>query len=259
MKRAVLSLLILFSLLSLVPSVASQDVVVDVEGPSVMPVGGKAQFNVTAAGGPGEQGGTYNITAFLLGDNLTGADPSPGNVFINLTTEPHWEINVTVPYAAQTMTFEVNVRSSLGNDSTYKIVRTKIRVVGPIILSAEIHNPLEYELKGVPVDFYVTKPGETKSRLVGSSTIESIAPGKSEYASFDWIIANPEPGQYTLTVVVDLDRDGEIDESAGDSVASSYFYVGGGVNYLTWILAALIIVLALLAAMWLIRKSKRRP
>ncbi len=259
MKRAVLSLLILFSLLSLVPSVASQDVVVNVEGPSVMTIGGKAQFNVTAAGGPGEQGGTYNITAFLIGDNLTGADPSPGNVFINLTTEPHWEINVTVPYAAQTMTFEVNVRSSLGNDSTYKIVRTKIRVVGPIILSAEIHNPLEYELKGVPVDFYVKKPSETQSRLVGSSTIESIAPGESEFASFDWIIASPESGQYELTVVGDLDRDGVVDESAGDSKAVSYFYVGGGVNYITWILVVLIIALASLAAVWLVTKPRRRP
>jgi len=157
------------------------------------------------------------------------------------------------------VTFVVNVTSSLENESDYKLVKTKIKVVGPIVLTAEIHNPLEYELKGVPVDFYVRKPSETEDRLVGSSTIESIAPGMSEYASFDWIIADPELGQYTLTVVVDLDRDGTIDENAGDSVAISYFYVGGGVNYVTWILVALIIALALLGAMWLISKPKRRP
>ncbi|MCJ2555786.1 MAG: hypothetical protein LN415_01585 [Candidatus Thermoplasmatota archaeon] len=259
MKRVVLAFLIMSSLLVLVPSAASQDVIVDVEGPRIMPIGGKAQFNITAAGGPGEQGGNYNITAFLLADNLTGADPSPGKVFRNLTTEPHWEINITVPYAAQTVTFVINVTSSLENETDFKLVKTKIRVVGPIVLSAEIFNPLEYELKGVPVDFYVRKPSETEDRLVGSSTIESIAPGKSEYASFDWIIADPEEGQYTLTVVVDLDRDGTIDENAGDSVAISYFYVGGGVNYITWILVALIVALALLAAMWLISKPKRRP
>jgi hypothetical protein len=105
----------------------------------------------------------------------------------------------------------------------------------------------------------VKKPSETQSRLVGSSTIESIAPGESEFASFDWTIANPEPGQYELTVVVDLDRDGVVDESAGDSMAVSYFYVGGGVNYITWILVVLIIALALLAAVWLVTKPKRRP
>lgn len=259
MKRVVLALLIMSSLLVLVPSAASQDVIVDVEGPRIMPIGGNAQFNITAAGGPGEQGGSYNISAFLLADNLTGADPSPGNVFLNLTTEPHWEIDVTVPYAAQTVTFVVNVTSSLENETDYKLVKTKIRVVGPIVLSAEIFNPLEYELKGVPVDFYVRKPSGTEDRLVGSSTIESIAPGESEYASFDWIIADPEQGQYTLTVVVDLDRDGTIDENAGDSVAISHFYVGGGVNYITWILVALIIALALLAAMWLISKPRKRP
>jgi hypothetical protein len=259
MKRAILCLLILFSLLALIPTGASQDVIVDVEGPTIMPVGGKAQFNISAAGGPGEQGGNYNITAFLLGDNLTGADPSPGNVFINLTTDPHWEINVTVPFAAQTMTFVVNVTSSLDNDTDFKLVRTKIRVVGPIVLSAEIFNPLEYELKGVPVDFYVRKPGESETKLVGSSTIESISPGGSEFASFDWIVADPEPGEYELTVVVDLDRDGVIDESAGDSKAVSHFYVGGGVSFLTWILVVLIIVLAFLSTMWLITKPRRRP
>lgn len=259
MRQAVLSLLILSSLLTLIPTAASQDIIVDVEGPSVMPMGGKAQFNISAAGGPGEQGGTYNITAFLLGDNLTGADPYPGNVFRNHTTEPYWEINVTVPYAAQTMTLVVNVTSSLENDTGFKLVKTKIRVVGPIVLTAEIHNPLEYELKGVPVDFYVKKPSETQSRLVGSSTIESIAPGESEFASFDWIVASPESGQYELTVVVDLDRDGVVDKSAGDSIAVSYFYVGGGVNYITWILVALIIALASLAAVWLVTKPRRRP
>ncbi|MCK4455543.1 MAG: hypothetical protein KAU99_04265, partial [Thermoplasmata archaeon] len=153
----------------------------------------------------------------------------------------------------------VNVTSSLENETDFKLVKTKIKVVGPIVLTAEIHNPLEYELKGVPVDFYVKKPSETQSRLVGSSTIESIAPGESEFASFDWIIASPESGQYELTVVVDLDRDGVVDESAGDSKAVSYFYVGGGVNYITWILVVLIIALASLAAVWLVTKPRRRP
>jgi hypothetical protein len=259
MRRAVICLLILLSFLALTPTVASQDVIVEVQGPTIMPVGGKAQFNITATGGPGEQGGNYNITAFLLADNLTGADPSPGNVFINLTTEPYWEINVTVPFAAQTMTFVVNVTSSLENDSDFKLVKTKIRVVGPIVLSAEILNPLVYELMGVPVDFYVRKPSESKTKLVGSSIIESIPPGGSEFATFDWIVADPEPGEYELTVVVDLDRDGVIDESAGDSMAVSHFYVGGGVSYVTWILAALIVVLAILATMWLITKPKKRP
>ncbi|MFQ5910445.1 MAG: hypothetical protein ACE5IJ_06965 [Thermoplasmata archaeon] len=259
MKRVILSFLILSSFLMLVPNAASQDVAINIEGPRVMPVGGQSLFNISATGGPAEQGGTYNITAFLLGDNLTGAEPSPGSVFKNVTSEPFWEINVTVPYAAQTMTFVVNVTSDLGNESDFKEERIKIRVVGPIVLSAEISNPLEYELKEVPVDFYVRVPGESQDRLVGSATIESITPGASEYASLDWVIANPDPGEYRLTVVVDLDRDGVINENAGDSVAVSYFYVGGGVNLVTYALASLLILLIFLSVSWLLTKPRRRP
>ena len=259
MRRAAISLLILSTLLFLVPQGTSQEVVVDVEGPSVMPAGGVALFNITAAGGPGEQGGMYNITAFLLGDNLTGASPSPAGVFKNLTSEPHWEINVTVPFAAQTMTFVVNITSSLENESDYREVRKKIRVVGPIILSAEIHNPLEYELREVPVDFYVKGPGDEDFRLVGSYTIETIAPGANEFASFDWIVADPEHGEYRLKAVVDLDRDGIIDESAGDSVAVSSFYIGGGGSFLTYILGALVVLLVVLSIIWFLAKPRRRP
>lgn len=259
MRRTAISLLILSTLLAFIPQAASQEVVVNVEGPSVMPAGGVAVFNVTAAGGPGGQGGEYNITAYLLGTNLTGASPSPGGVFKNLTSEPHWEINVTVPLAAQTMTFVVNVTSSLENESGFKEIRKKIRVVGPIVLSAEIHNPLEYELREVPVDFYVRGPSDEDFRLVGSSTIETIAPGGNEFASYDWIVADPENGEYMLKVVVDLDRDGIIDEGAGDSVAFSTFYVGGGVSFLTYILAALVVLLVLLSIIWFFAKPRRRP
>ncbi|MFQ6107392.1 MAG: hypothetical protein ACE5QF_07395 [Thermoplasmata archaeon] len=258
MKRVILVLLILSSILVLIPNAASQEVVVSIDGPTTMPVGGKAQFNITAAGGPAEKGGDYNITAFLLGDNLTGANPSPGSVYQNLTTSPYWEINVTVPHAAQTMTLVVNVTSSYENESDFKLKKIKIRVVGPIVLSAEISNPLEYELKSVPVDFYIRAPGEPQDRLVGSTTIESIPPGRSEYATFDWIIADPEPGEYRLTVVVDLDRNGVIDENAGDSVAVSYFYVGGGVSWMTYALIVLLAALIVLAAIWLLTKPKRR-
>lgn len=258
MRKAISLIVMLFLLLLLIPGSLSQEVIVSVEGPRVMPVGGKSMFNITAAGGPAEKGGTYNITAFLLGDNLTGADPSPGNVFQNLTTEPYWQINVTVPYAAQTMTFVVNVTSSYENESDFKVVRTKIRVVGPIVLSAEILNPLDYELREVPVDFYVRSPGESTDQLVGSATIESIAPGDKEFATFDWVVSNPKPGRYRLTVVVDLNRDGIIDEAAGDSMAVSYFYVGGGPSLLTYLLAALLSLLIVLSAIWFLKKPRRR-
>lgn len=259
MRRLVLSLLILSSIVFLMPNSASQEVIVSIEGPEIMPMGGSSQFQVNATGGPAEMGGTYNITAFLLGDTLEGASPSPGDVFVNSTAEPGWIINVTVPLFAQTMTLVVNITSDYENESAFKKVSTEIRVIVPIVLSAEISNPVDYELREMPVDFYVRAPGESQDTLVGSTTIESIPPGGSEYALFDWIVADLQPGEYRLTVVVDLDRDGTIDENAGDSVAISHFYVGGGVNYITWILVALIVALALLAAMWLISRPKRRP
>lgn len=259
MRRLVLSLLILSSLVLLMPSSASQEVIVSVEGPETMPIGGSSQFQIIAMGGPAEKGGTYNITAFLLGDNLEGASPSPGDIFINSTTEPDWIINVTVPLVAQTMTLVVNITSDYENESAFRRVSTEIRVVGPIVLSAEISNPLDYELREMPVDFYVRAPGESQDRLVGSATIESIPPGGSEYASFDWIVADPQPGEYRLTVVVDLDRDGDINENAGDSVAVSYFYVGGGVNLVTWALAILLVLLIVVSMIWLLTRPRRRP
>lgn len=256
--RRFVPLLVLSSLLVLMPNSASQEVFVDIEGPDVMVVGGTSQFIVTAVGGPAEKGGTYNITAFLLGDNLTGASPSPGDIFLNRSAEPEWTINVTVPYFAQTLDLVVNISSDFENESDYKRTQTRIKVVGPIILSAEISNPLDYELREVPVDFYVSAPGEDEDRLVGSTTIESIAPGESEFASFDWIVADPASGEYRLTVVVDLNRDGIIDMNAGDSVAVSHFYVGGGVNLLTYMLAVLLALLIFLSVIWLWRKPRGR-
>jgi hypothetical protein len=258
MRRAILLLLMLSSLLLITQHSASQELFVDVEGPAVMPVGGDAQFNVSAVGGPAAEGGTFRITAYLMGDNLTGAIPNPSQEFENETTEPNWVINVTAPGAAQTVTLLVNVTSEFENESSSEIVETKIKVVEPIVLSAEISNSLEYELREIPIDFYVKGPNEENDVLVGSTTIEAIRPGESEFASYDWIVGDPTPGRYRLTVVIDLNRDGVIDTNAGDSVSSSYFYVGGGVNILTYLLAVLLALLIVLSIIWLRRRPRRR-
>lgn len=258
MRRAILLLLILSSLLFITQNSTSQDLFVDVEGPALMPIGGDAQFNISAVGGPAAEGGTFRITAYLEGENLTGAIPNPASTFENETTEPNWIINVTAPGAPQTVTLHVNVTSEFENESVSEIVKTKIKVVEPIVLSAEISNPLEYELREIPVDFYVKAPNEENDMLVGSTTIEAIPPGESEFASYDWIVGDPVPGRYRLTVIIDLNRDGVIDTNAGDSVASSYFYVGGGVNILTYALAFLLALLIVLSIIWLRKKPRRR-
>jgi hypothetical protein len=258
MRRIVPTFLILTSLFLLLPNSASQDVFVTVEGPDVMPIGGVFPFNITAVGGPAGEVGTYNISAFLLGSNLTGADPSPGNVFMNMSADPHWTVNVTVPNDPQTMTLVVNVTSDYENESDFKETRHQIKVVRPTVLSAEISNPLDYELREIPVDFYVRAPGESEDRLLGTVLIESMAPGEKEFASFDWVVADPSPGRYRLTVVIDLDRDGVINEEAGDSMAVSHFYVGGGVGLLSYLLAVLFILFIILSAFWLLRKPTRR-
>lgn len=258
MRHHIPLLLVLLSLLFLMPNSASQEVFVNVEGPEIMPQGGTSQFNVTASGGPAEKGGAYNITAFVMATNLSGASPTLGDPFKNRSAEPRWIFNVTVPSVTQTVTLIVNITSDYQNESDYKRIETKIRVVGPIILSAEISNPLDYELREIPVDFYVRAPGEENDRLVGSTMIESIAPGESEFASFRWMVGDPGTGRYRLTVVVDLNRDGVIDVNTGDSVAVSYFYVGGGVNLLTYLLAILLALLIFLSVIWLLRKPRGR-
>lgn len=254
MKRLLIFLAVFLLLLSIgQQGVRAQEKLrVFILGPDVLPINGKTQYNVSATGGPAEKGGFYNITAFFLGPNVSDISPSPGDVFLNKSTMGSWIINASVSSRPQTLDLVVRVYSVFGNESEEVEKRFKVKVVGPVVLTARVGNPLNITLRNVPVDFYVD------DKFIGSTTISEIEPFGEAFATYDWVVLGVPQGRHKLTAVVDLNRDGVIDPDQGDSCAVSYFYAGGGISTMSIVLFVGIAILVALIVILLIRSRRQR-
>jgi hypothetical protein len=253
-KRILLAAALLSAavLVTMSPPVASQEVSILVLGPDAVAVGSNVTYNVTVGGGPAEQGGTYNVTAYLDGPEVTGATPSRSQPYSNESSRTTYSIDITAPGAPQTMSLVVNVSSSAANTTEKAWAQTSytIVVVRPIVLSALVKNESNITLEGIDVRFFVD--GE----FVGSVK-ESFPPLESKRVQFEWVVKGVSPGGHKATVEVDLDGDGVADPAKGEVVSARIFYREyEGPNY---ILPAIIllIILSALVAIFLVKRQLR--
>jgi hypothetical protein len=206
-------------------------------------------------GGPAEEeGGKWRVAGHLTGENVTDASPNLGNAFNETNESNIFQIDVTAPSIAQDMVLNIDAASLLGANSSLVSDTYKIAVVDPITLRATVWNPSNSTLKNVLVSFKVD--GE----LIGSSEpIGEIGPLGEGTATFSWITKSLSSGKHELGIEIDLNGDGIIDETRGETFYTRDFYgPSEGPSLLVTILIVLfVIVIILLLPSTLSRKRRR--
>jgi hypothetical protein len=260
MKRLMILMLALSMLLPLQlvlhPAIAQEEseVKVFIIGPDALGISDKAVYTITVVGGPAEDGGKWRVAAHLTGENVTDASPNLGNAFNETNESNIFQVDVTAPSIAQDMVLNVDAASLLGANASLVSDTFKIAVVDPINLRATVWNPSNSTLKNVLVNFKVD--GE----LVGSSEpIAEIGPLSEGTATFSWITKRISSGKHVLGIEIDLDGDGIIDETRGETFYTEDFYgPPAGTSLLVTILIVLfVIVIILLLPSTLSRKRRR--
>jgi hypothetical protein len=260
MKRLLMLILALSMLLplqlALQPVVAQDEaeVRVFIVGPDALGISDNAVYTVTVVGGPAEEGGKWRVSAHLTGKNVTDAIPNLGEAF-NVTQESNiFQINVTAPSIAQDMKLNIEAASLLGANISLVKDTFDLAIVDPISLRATVKNPSSTTLKNVLVNFKVD--GE----LIGSAeAIEEIGPLGEGIATFSWITKDISPGRHELGIEIDLNGDGVVDETRGETFYTKDFYgpqEGPGL-LITVLLVIFVIVILLLLPSTLSRKRRR--
>jgi hypothetical protein len=229
------------------------DVKVFVVGPDALGISANAVYTVTVVGGPAEDDGKWRVSAHLTGKNITDASPTLGDAFNETNESNIFHIDVTAPSVAQDMVLNIEGASLLGANFSMATEAFKIAVVDPINLRATVTNPSNSTLKNVLVNFRVD--GE----LIGSESIEEIGPFSEGTATFSWITRKLSPGGHDLGIEIDLNGDGVIDETRGETLYIKGFYSPTeGASLLVTILLVLFVIAILLLLPSTLRKKRRR-
>lgn len=241
------------------PSANAQDeseVKVFIVGPDALGMSEQAVYTVTVVGGPAEEpGGKWRVAAHLTGKNVTEASPNLGNAFNETNESNIFQVEVIAPPIPQTMYLNVEGASLLGANISETGDKFKIAVVAPISLRATVSNPSNSTLRNVLVSFKVD--GE----LIGSAEpIAEIGPLGEGTATFSWITKDISPGKHELEIEIDLNGDGIVDETRGETLYVEDFYgPSGEPNIVVVVLLVLmVIVIILLLPSTLRRKRKKK-
>lgn len=230
------------------------EVRVFIVGPDALGIKDNAVYTVTVVGGPAENGGKWRVAAHLTGKNITDASPTLGDAYNETNESNIFQISVTAPSIAQDMTLNIDAASLLGNQSSLVSDTYEIAVVDPISLRATVKNPTNSTLSNVLVNFKVD--GE----LIGSAEpIEEIGPLSEGVATFSWITKDISPGRHELGIEIDLNGDGIIDETRGETFYIQGFYgPSEGPSLLIIVLMIILIVLIVILLPSTLSRKRRR-
>lgn len=207
--------LVVVSALAVPPRASGLDpVAIVIEGPTAIGVSSTHAYTVTVTGGPGAEGGQFEIRAVLQGTNLAGADPVVDRIFSN--ERGVFTVNVTAPQEEASIQLYVRARSFNATTNATKETRLQIEVARPLELRATIRNTGPTAALNVTVYFYVD------GRLVGNTTLARIDAGGQTDANVTYIPAGLAPGRHVVKIWADLDGDGS--EDPGELVDQDFFY-----------------------------------
>jgi hypothetical protein len=260
MKRLMVLMLALSMLLPLQlvlhPVMAQEETEakVFIVGPDALGISEIAVYTVTVVGGPAEDGGKWRVAGHLTGKNVTDASPNLGNAYNETNESNIFQIDVTAPSIAQDMVLNIDAASLLGANASLVSDTYKIAVVNPINLRATVWNPSNSSVKNVLVNFKVD--GE----LVGSSEpIAEIGPFSEGTATFSWITKGLSSGKHELGIEIDLNGDGTIDETRGETFYTRDFYgPSTGPSLLVTILIVLFVIAIILLLPSTLSRKRRR-
>lgn len=254
MKRLFPLLVVLLALAGAWAGVQAQEpVTVVVQGPTAVAPGSTHLYTVLVAGGPAAvEGGTFEISYVVEGDNTVGADPQIPRILAN--TEGRFEFNVTAPEAEGTVQLFVRATSTGETTRLNETAQTRylVNVFRPIELRATIRNNGGAAALNVDVRFYVD------GAFVGNTTLARIGAGEQTEALVSFIPVNVGIGRHTVRVEADLDGDGTISPERGELIVTEFFYKSEDTNMPAILGTVTVFVLAFLVLILLAIRRQRR-
>jgi hypothetical protein len=179
------------------------------------------------------------------GTNQSGAvSPSSGTLANGVETD----LKVTAPATAGKYTLVVTFTENKNKEGPVVTERTQtVSVLEPIVLTAVLKNNSKVDFIDFAVYFHVD--GEL---VDGSKTLISVAAGKTETVTYDWVAENLSNGEHTFKVVAG-------DENIGDYKdvilgGDGKFYVGHSDFGLTNILLVILLIVLVIMIVYLYRK-----
>lgn len=217
--RLFLLLAIALLALSLPPAQGQGAVAVFISAPDNVALGETFAVNVTVTGGPAEDDGSYILSAFLRGPDLTGAAPLEDNPLQRVEVNGTFVFNVTMPTVDQVVELVVEGNSTRGEVFSLGTATKQIRVWVPLVVSAQVRNTGAIEVQAVPAFLFINE------RQVAETEIDSLTPGESKTISFSYLPVDLGVGTHTLEVRVDLNKDGVIDPAIGEVALQDVFTI----------------------------------
>lgn len=251
-RRALLAVAILCAGLLLLPLGAAQGpILASLSGPSALAPGQVAAYNLTIGGGPVGRV-NYTIHWYITGPAAAGALPSsssPSTLTGNRTT---FRLNVTAPAKEQTIQVVAKVSTLVGGTYENASVEKAVVVITAITLSGTFRNLAPTAALNVTVRFYVDDV------LAGTKTIARIEANGQATATFPYLPIGLQPGTHQVRIEADLDGNGVIDPSRGETVVSDLFYKGTPPLSTGWtVLIGIAVFFPVLLATVAIRRRRR--
>lgn len=225
---------------------------VDVQYPSYAGAGATVPIVITASGGPAHDlGGNYTFRDIeVKAKNDTGVDFQPKS---DINEAGVFRFNLTMPEeGGQTIEVSVNVTSkaSVGNNETFTHVTFRIKVVEPILITAEVFNRGSVDAQDAVAKFFAD------GVLIHTQTF-NVTAGSSIKLSYNWTVESIRDGKHVITVAVD-DANDIVEFSDGNNVFTRTIYVGEQTNPAGAVLTIAVIVVSIFFVLTYLQKPVRR-
>jgi subtilase family serine protease len=148
------------------------------------------------------------------------------------------------------VTINATSRSTSTRASMTEDMNFKIKVVDPIVITAEVFNSGSVDANNVTANFLAD--GE----LLGTKVF-NVSAGESVVLTYNWTFLKIDKGKHVVTVVLD-DTNSLVEFSDGNNVLSRTIYVGGGGNPAGAILTIAVIVVSFFVVMTYFQKPAKK-
>ncbi len=194
------------------------DIRIHVRGSDILAQDSTSNYEITLMD-PQDRNWAYSV--HIDADNITGAspleiEPIAGNLTSGNDT---FSANIGAMSNIGDMVMIINVTSPSG--ALWYVREFEIKVIEPIVISAEIFNSGDVDIRNATVEFYVDDD------LISTDTLAYLPAGGSTKMSSQWVSEEIADGWHTSTVLVDVNDDGITDPGMGDIEINDKFYVEG--------------------------------
>lgn len=215
---------------------SSPPVTGNITGPTYVPIGGNGTFYINGSGGPAVVGGSLvgqiNWTAQVAGPDLVGVSVAPANGTISALGTPGTTV-LSGGNISQTVTIEVEIKSSLGSTHAYTNLTYTVNIRAPYIVRTILTAGATAVL---PFKVQVYLDGVR----VGNVSVPTLVAYQAYQVVFRYANPGLPSGNHTFTLSV-ADEHGLVTFPGGRTSFSTTFYVASSPpNYSVWYVAGIV-------------------